>query len=134
MDDEAVLVRIDVRIARVRDHEVQAVWCERAVDQMVRRARMLSSRLPFWVAERSYHIFFESRTRTVIRDSGTGHQTPRIVSKLLGGCGLNDRISGHRSCQCRPATEKGAAVKQTIACNGFKIFHGCPPEDAGSIN
>ena len=121
MDNQTVLVRIDVGVAGVRNHEVQAVRRERPVKQMVRRARVLGARLGFGVAQGAHNIFFESRPRAVIRNRGAGHQAPRIVGELLGGCGLNQRVTRHPR-QRGTAAEKRAAVKQAVAGNRFQIF------------
>ena len=43
VDDQSMFCRIDVRIARMRNHEVQWIRRECAVDQMMRRPRMLSA-------------------------------------------------------------------------------------------
>src|SRR5215813_3076665 len=123
MDNQSVLLRIDVGVACVRNNEVQTVWRERAVEQMMRRASMLGAWLSFRVAERAHNVFLKSRPCTVIRNSRAGPKAPRIVSELLSGCGWNQRITCHRPRQRSPASEKRTPVQQTIPGNCFQI---CP--------
>src|SRR5215831_6687396 len=123
MDNQAVLLRIDVRVAGVRNNEVQTVWRERAVEQMMWRASVLGAWLSFRVAQRAHNVFFESRPCTVIRNSRAGPKAPRIVGELLSCCGWNQRITCHRSSQRSPAPEKCTPVQQTIPGNCFQI---CP--------
>src|SRR3989442_14366102 len=101
-----MLVGIDVGVAGVRNHEVQAIGRERAVDQMVRRARVLRARLGVWVAERADNIFFESGPRAVIGDSNAWHEAPWIVSELLGRRGLYQCLTRHRCRQCGTTAQK----------------------------
>src|SRR5262245_27493453 len=121
MDSQAVLIRIHVGVSGVRNDKAQAVWRERAVQQMMRRTSVLGSRLGFRVAERPHHIFFESGSCTVIRNSGAWPKAPRIVRELLSGCRLNERITSHRPGQGGPAPEKHAPVKQTVTGNWFQM-------------
>src|SRR5262245_21360272 len=123
MDNQAVLLRIDVGVAGVRNNEVQAIWRERDVEQMMRRASVLGAWLGFCVAECAHNIFFKSRPRTVIRNSRPGRKGPRIVGELLSGYGLNQGITCHRPRQRGPASEKGTPVKQAVACSRLQI---CP--------
>src|SRR5215475_7523307 len=123
MDNQAVLLRIDVRVAGVRNNEVQTVWRERAVEQMMWRASVLGAWLSFRVAERAHNVFFESRPRTVIRNSRARPKAPRIVGELLSRRGWNQRITCHRPRQRSPASKKCTPVQQTIPGNCYQI---CP--------
>src|SRR5262245_61527316 len=88
---------------------------------MVRRARVLVTRLTVRIAERPDNISLESRSRAVIGHSITWRKAPWIIRELLSGCRLDQGIT------CQRPSEKCAAVKQSVAGNGFQISHGCPP-------
>jgi hypothetical protein len=111
VNHQAVLVRIDVCVAGVRDHEVQAVRRDGAVDQMVWRARMLGTRLALGIAERARDVFLEPRRHAISWNEGAGLDAPRIVHERLGGCGINQCITRHGGRQRGAAAEKGTAVK-----------------------
>src|SRR5262249_33312431 len=123
MHNQAVLLRIDVRVACVRNNEVQTVWRERAVEQMMRRASVLGAWLSFRVAERAHNVFLESRPCTVVRNGRAGPKAPRIVGELLSGCRWNQGVTCHRPRQRSPASQKCTPVEQTIPGNCFQI---CP--------
>ena len=80
-----MLLRIDVRRAAVNDREMKPVGCERAVEQMVRCARVLGARLTFGVAEGAHDFFLVARTLFIGRAESAGHFAPRIVGERLGG-------------------------------------------------
>ena len=60
VDDQTMFVRIDIGIAGMRNHKMQRIRRKCPVEQMVRSARMLSSRLGLGVAERTHHLVFKS--------------------------------------------------------------------------
>jgi hypothetical protein len=61
MDQEAMLVRVDVGFAAAGNHEMQAVWRNRAVEELVRRACRAIARLHVGVAQGAHHLLFEFR-------------------------------------------------------------------------
>jgi hypothetical protein len=52
VDHQAVLGRIDIRKAGARHHEVQSVRGDRAIEQVVWRAGLLSARLAVRIGQR----------------------------------------------------------------------------------
>ena len=133
-------------VAGVRDHEVQAVGRDRAVEQVVRRARVLGARLAVGIAERAHDVFLEPRPHAVIRDEGAGLEAPRIVRERLGGCRFAMRITRHGRRERGAAAQKSAAVKQSVAGDCLHIFPFfalfdclasfpcCPPRVIGDRN
>jgi len=103
----------------------------------VGRARVLCSRLGFRVTERAHNILFESGPHGVIGHGHAGREAPRIIGKLLSGCGLNKRVTRH--CARQHAAKKRTPIEQAIARNRRQIFqfslgsitwchgHDCPP-------
>src|SRR5215510_14182615 len=59
VNHETMLRGIDIRSARVRDHEMKSVRRERAVHEVVRGARMLRTRLTSRIGERPYDVLLE---------------------------------------------------------------------------
>ena len=80
-----MLVRIDVWEPGARHHEMQTVWGNRAVEQMVRRARLAGARLVLGISEGAHNILFIFRRSIIGRDRGADLETPRINGKRLGG-------------------------------------------------
>ena len=79
-----MLGRIDVREAGARHHEMQAVRRDRAVEQMVRRARLAGPRLVIGIGQRAHHVLFVFRRRFIGRYRRADLQAPRIDRKRLG--------------------------------------------------
>src|SRR5258708_13281595 len=86
MDAQAMLVRIDMGLAAARDHEVQAVGRDRAVEQMVWGARCAAARLELGVAQGAHDLLLELRGLSVGRDRHTGPEAPGAGLQRLGGC------------------------------------------------
>ena len=85
MDDELVLGRIDVRDAAMIDGEMQAVRRDRAVEQMVRRARMRIAEFAVGIAQRAHHVLLESRRRLQRRQGRRRSPGSMGVGERLGG-------------------------------------------------
>ena len=122
VDDQAMLVRVDVRRAAVNDREMQAIGRERAVEQMVRRARMLGARLAVGIAERAHDLFLVARAFFIGRADGAGHLAPRIVAERLGGRGFRHRITCDSGGERGAAGQKSAAIEQPVARGRLHIL------------
>ena len=59
MDHQAMLLRVDFRFAPTGNHEMQAIRRDRAVEEMVRRARSAAARFKFRIAQRANDFLFE---------------------------------------------------------------------------
>ena len=119
MDDEAVLVRVDVGFAAAGNDEVQAVRRDRAVEELMRRARGAAARLEIGIAQRAHHLLLEFRRLAVRRDRHAGRKAPRAVGQRLG-CRAGERrrdARTHRAGDQCAAPDQRAAVDETIAGN-----------------
>src|SRR5436309_13380158 len=94
---------------------MQAVGRDRAVEQMVWRARMRGAWLAIWIAERAHHVFLEPRRRAVSRYHVAGYLAPWVVSEWPGRRRSNERIARHGTGLGGAATAKGTAGKQTVS-------------------
>ena len=59
MDHETMLLRIDLRFAAACNHEMQAVRRDRAVEEMVRRARGAAAWFELRIAQRAHDFLLE---------------------------------------------------------------------------
>jgi hypothetical protein len=59
MNHETMLLGIDLRFAAACDHEMQAVRRDRAVEQMVRRARSTATWFELRIAQRAHDFLLE---------------------------------------------------------------------------
>ena len=122
VDHEAVLVGIDVGIARVRNDEVQAVGCDRAVQQVVRRPRVRRARLPVGIAERAPDALFEARRQAVVGQQTASRLAPRIVGELLCRNRVAQRIAGDCGGDGGAALQERAAVEQPVSRHGLFMY------------
>ncbi len=105
---------------------MQTVRGDGAVDEMVRRARALGTRLAVRIAQRAHDVFFEPRRPLVGLDGGAGLEAPRRIGQgrvrwgLGGGAGQRAEWGGaHRTGKDDPAAEQHAAIQQAVAGNGL---------------
>ena len=115
-----MLVRVDLGLAAARDHEMQAVRRDRAVEQMMRRARRAAARLELGIAERAHHLLLELRRLAIGRDGHAGREAPGAVRQRLGrGAdqrGARTSRGGARKNDAAP--EQRAAIDQAVAGDG----------------
>src|SRR4051794_28826933 len=111
MDDQSVLGGVDVRKARARHDEVQSVRSDRAVKQMVRRARLLRAWLAVWIGERPHDLIFVLRRHAIGWDFFSWDLAPGIDRQRLGS-GTGKRTAHARRC-C--TGKQHAASKQRAA-------------------
>src|SRR5215210_6429727 len=103
------------------DGEVQAVGSNRAVQQMMRRARVAVAEFIVGIAPRPGDMFLEPRRNLQSGRDLAHFQTPGIVLQGFGG-GSGERSGGagpHRASQQNAASEQGSAVEQAVAGYGF---------------
>src|SRR5262245_40460512 len=105
----------------MRDGEEQAVGRDRALQQVVRRARMRVAELVVGIAARADDVLLEARRHLVGWHDRAHFQAPRIVLQRLGG-GAGERGAdprSHGACKNSAAPKQCAAIKETVAGNGF---------------
>src|SRR5205085_424270 len=111
MNHQAVLVRVDIGEAGARDDKMQTVRRNRAVEQMVRRARVARARLVVGIGERAYDLVLVLGRNAVGWDSFSRAHAPRIHPQRLSR-GAGERAAGPRGCRAR---EKDAAANERTA-------------------
>jgi len=119
MNDELVLSWIDIRQPGMRDREEQTVRGDRALQQMVRGARVRIAEFVVGIAAGPNDVFLESRRHLICRHDRAHFQAPRIVLERLGG-GAGERPRGagtHGAGEHDAASEQHAAIEQAIAGN-----------------
>jgi hypothetical protein len=70
VDYQPVFIRVDVGKPGARHDEMQTVRCDRAIEQMVRRARLAGARLVVGIGERAHDVLFVLGRPIIGRDSG----------------------------------------------------------------
>src|ERR1700736_4101019 len=127
MDHEPVLVRIDIRGAAMRHHEMQTVRGYCAVHQMVRRARALGTRLAVRIVQRAHSVFLEPRGPLVGLDGRTGLLAPRRFGQGCVRWGLGsdpsqraESTGAHRTGKDHTAPEQCTTIQQAVAGNGLQ--------------
>jgi hypothetical protein len=123
MDRQPVLGRVDVRNAGARHHEMQPGRRDRAVEQVVRRARIGGARLAIGIGQGAHDLGFVFRGRAVSRNDGARRRAPRIDGKRLGGGAGRRRADAgtHRAGIDDAAAEQGAAVDQAVAGDDLRF-------------
>src|SRR5262245_10370261 len=104
------------------DGEEQAVGRDRALQQLVRRARMRIAEFVVGITARADHILLEPRWHLIRRYDRAHFQAPGVVLERLGGR-AGDRGAGagsHGAGEHDAAAEKRAAIEQTVAGNLFE--------------
>src|SRR5215831_17554730 len=115
-----MLVGIDVGLPAARDHEMQAVGRDRAIEQVMRRARGTAARLELGIAERAHDLLLELRGLTVGRHRHARPEAPRAVLQRLGGSAGGRDTRRHRAGDNETASEQCAAIEQAVAGDGFE--------------
>ena len=95
MNHQPVFGRVNIRCSALRHHKVQAVRCDRALELMMRRARILHTRLALGVGQCAHHRLLVFRGPLIRWCDRAGHQTPRIVDEWLRCRVLHHRVSRH---------------------------------------
>jgi len=108
MDHEPMLVRVDLGFAASRNHEMQAIGRDGAVEEMMRRARRAAARLELGVTQRAHNLLLEVRGLAIRGDGYAGREAPGTVGQRLGGG------AGHRATRTRGscAGKHNASPKQ----------------------
>jgi len=104
MDDQLVLRRVDVGQARVTDREEQAVRRHRALQQVVRRARVRVAEFVVGIAAGAHHVFLEPRRHLVGRNHRAHFQAPRVVLQRRLGGGTGERDTARHGARHHGAT------------------------------
>src|SRR3954471_692840 len=94
MDRQTVLSWIDVGKAGARNHKMESVRCNCAIEQLMRSARMLRPRIAIRVAARTNDLAFVLRGLPVSRDRRAGSKTPRVHRQWLGSRAGDGRANG----------------------------------------
>jgi hypothetical protein len=104
---------------------MQPVRGDRAIHQMVRRARALSPWLPIRVVQRPYDILLEPRWSFVRPDGRAGLVAPRRIGqrpfrrRLGRGAGQGPEWCGaYRAGEDDPTPEQRPTIQQAVAGNG----------------
>src|SRR6516225_2188630 len=84
VDHEFVFGGINVRYARMIDGEVEFVRRNRAVEQLMRRARVRVAEFAGGIAQRPHDVLFEPRRHLPGRHDRPKFETPRLVLERLG--------------------------------------------------
>ena len=110
MDHQAVLGRIDIRKAGSRHHEVQSIRGDRAIEQVVRSAGLLSARLAVRISERAHDLVLVLRRHAIGWDFFSGPHAPRIDRQRLGGS-AGERTAGAGCSRARKQDRRARAAR-----------------------
>ena len=107
---------IDIRHAGVDDGEVQAVGRDRAVEQMMRRARVRIAEFVVRIAQRAHHVLLEPRRR--LAAPASARPSPGSTDRSSAARRRRrsaKRLRRSRAGQRDAASEQGAAIEQAVA-------------------
>ena len=131
---KTVMLRVDIRRAAMQYGEVQAVGRDGAVEQVMRRARVLGARGAARIAQGAHDVLLESRRCLQDRCDGTRRRGPGCVLQRFGRRGRGASGAGRgRAGNQHPAPEQRATIDEAVAGDdlqirwwGFRLldFHG----------
>ena len=121
VDDELVLRRIDIGNAVVQNGEVQRIGRDRAIQLVMRRARVLRAGLALRVRQDAHSALLEARARAVFEHVGALMTAPFGILDGFGGGAVQtaNRTDARGARERHAAAQKRATMQKTIAGDDF---------------